>query len=104
MSGNENVNVDKRWLYDKLDAILVGTTEARTEIKNLHSYIQAVSANQKTTASDLAAHKENVEAHGAKAVEKSNHHFIAYGSLIISAAALLWSVFKGVGAAASMGH
>lgn len=76
-------------ILDKLDSISgqLARTEANTE--NLKEYIRAVSGNVKEVREDLQEHKEDHEAHGAKAANKQSSGLIALIGLGIALISLL---------------
>lgn len=62
------MEIDETRFFDKLDRIAEDSAATRADVANLRAHINAVSANQKTTASHLQEHKDDPKAHGFGAV------------------------------------
>lgn len=69
MSGEDRI-------LNKLDRIAEDGAATRADVKNLYSYVQAVSSNQKKTEEKLDEHREDIDAHGGKAVGKRDHSLL----------------------------
>ncbi len=63
---------------EKLDRIAEDVAATRANILNLKEYIIAVSTNVSDVRKDLSSHKENTEAHGLKASEKTQAVIVAW--------------------------
>lgn len=83
--------MDENRVMDKLDRIAEDLSATRADVKNLYSYVQAVSGNQKHTADKLDLHERDVDAHGLKSVQKRDHRLIEWGTFLIAVIALFLS-------------
>lgn len=69
----------------KIDRIAEDVAAMRADTHNLKEYIQAVSSGTARVRDDLAAHKENVEAHGRKGENTAISSVIAWLGLAMAA-------------------
>jgi len=68
----------------KLDRIAEDCAATRANILNLKEYIQAVGVNVADVRKDLAAHKENTDAHGRRASEQAQSIIVAWLAVVVA--------------------